>query len=776
MVLNPPVINPIVQTPTNMLSKPLNELKQELKELLPEEGMGAVMQALEKHLPPDAPKYNVLLQLKARLNELNLKRIKNLLSDEDFTLQNDQLRFDVLTFLDGLEDSDFSAQAAKQAKMGSVLYRIPHKMEVQKEAKCIVRLAFDESIIIQNIELTADATLKAVRVSEAMEVSLLDPFGGENFAIRTLSSPEQFLEKDDYTEWVFYAKPLKEGSYPIALKISVLEIINGKERKKEVVLEELITIVSKPVEKEKGDDTYKHAGYAFAFAPLAATRTTGGWREVIRKYGNAASLAVIGIIMALFGFNNHHVNWKITQWQDSATAYEGFTEKFPESSHLAEATERFDFKSAVASNSPEKALYYLAKYGTLSEWNTSSKPADVQVPRAVSQAASQATAILSANLGTSVNLDSLVANYREQHQITPVDWNRTAAPIGNDNDQTNTNKTGNNRGNDSPSASQSPGTDPAHPVAHGTTDPAATSGGADNPATSTGREGTLPSANSGSAAHSAGGGTSNPANSGANSEDGSASKISWNDTKAAVEDPLNWLPTTMVPIKSGVYKMGCLETEEGGCAINEVPSHEVRVEAFHISRFEVTQALWKAVMGKNPSRFDDCDLCPVERVSWNDAHNFIEKLNELTGQNYRLPTEAEWEYAARQAGKRVRFGNGNQKASPADINFSTEDMPTRKYADSGVSLQKTVGVFDMKPNALGLYHMAGNVFEWCEDRWHENYESAPADGSAWVDGKDNRRIIRGGGWDSEPYAARTFVRDGKSAGSKDDEVGFRLVW
>ena len=103
-------------------------------------------------------------------------------------------------------------------------------------------------------------------------------------------------------------------------------------------------------------------------------------------------------------------------------------------------------------------------------------------------------------------------------------------------------------------------------------------------------------------------------------------------------------------------------------------------------------------------------------------------------------------------------------------------MPGRRFVEVGEYRKRTVDVFSLKANAYGIFHMSGNVAEWCEDRWHTDYEGAPADGSAWLDGDDNRRVIRGGGWDTEPYASRTYDRDAKKASTEDDEVGLRLVW
>ena len=224
--------------------------------------------------------------------------------------------------------------------------------------------------------------------------------------------------------------------------------------------------------------------------------------------------------------------------------------------------------------------------------------------------------------------------------------------------------------------------------------------------------------------------------------------------------------------------MGCnTKIETTGCVAFAEPSHEVKIEDFSISRFEVTQALWMAIMGErhNPSKFDDCDLCPVEQVSWDDAQDFIKKLNRKTGMSYRLPTEAEWEYASRQGGKDVRFGDGSNMAKTTNFNFNAEDMPGRRFVEVGEYRKRTVDVFMLKANTLGLAHMSGNVAEWCEDRWHTDYEGAPADGSAWLDGDDNRRVVRGGGWDNDAAYCRTAFRVPGEPTARTNRDGFRVA-
>ena len=220
--------------------------------------------------------------------------------------------------------------------------------------------------------------------------------------------------------------------------------------------------------------------------------------------------------------------------------------------------------------------------------------------------------------------------------------------------------------------------------------------------------------------------------------------------------------------------MGCT-SEQQDCDDDESPIHEVTLGDFYIGRFEVTQKLWKQVMGNNPSYFKDCDDCPVEQVSWNDIQTFIRKLNDLyPDRNYRLPTEAEWEYAARGGGQQVLFGNGKDVADPGEMNFDASASHKKSYSVAGTYRQKTVPVGSLNtPNALGLQDMSGNVWEWCSD-WYGSYPSGtltnptgPSSGSF--------RVIRGGSWNNLTSYCRVSSRVSGSPDYRSLVWGFRLA-
>ncbi len=230
---------------------------------------------------------------------------------------------------------------------------------------------------------------------------------------------------------------------------------------------------------------------------------------------------------------------------------------------------------------------------------------------------------------------------------------------------------------------------------------------------------------------------------------------------------LKKLKTDMVRVAGGSFTMGCQSAQrDGECHDWEKLPRTVRVRGFSIGRNEVTQAQWRAVMGSDPPRlqFKGCDSCPVENVSWNDIKDFLTNLNTLTGKRFRLPTEAEWEYAAR---------GGNQSRGFLYSGSSTIDEVAWYSSNSG---DKTRPVGGKKPNELGLYDMSGNVWEWCEDDWHDNYNGAPTDGGAWVDSpRGGLRVLRGGSWCNDFRNCRAANRFGFFPIFQYFNYGFRLA-
>ena len=218
----------------------------------------------------------------------------------------------------------------------------------------------------------------------------------------------------------------------------------------------------------------------------------------------------------------------------------------------------------------------------------------------------------------------------------------------------------------------------------------------------------------------------------------------------------------MVKIPAGSFLMG-----DESFFDSEKPQHRVNLQEFYLGKYPVTQEQYQAVMSDNPSNFKgflkNTSTNPVEGVSWDDAQAFCQKLNDKTGKKYRLPSEAEWEYACR-AGIQTRYYFGDNEKKLGEYAWY-------EY-NSG---SKTHPVGQKKPNNWGLYDMSGNVWEWCEDGWHENYENAPTDGTAWNENHSvtNLRVLRGGSWGDNPWLCRSACRC--SDGYRFNYFGFRVV-
>jgi formylglycine-generating enzyme required for sulfatase activity len=215
----------------------------------------------------------------------------------------------------------------------------------------------------------------------------------------------------------------------------------------------------------------------------------------------------------------------------------------------------------------------------------------------------------------------------------------------------------------------------------------------------------------------------------------------------------------MVFVQGGTFRMGCTG-EQGSCEDDEKPVHEVRISSFYMGKYEVTQAQWKTLMGSNPSYFKGGNL-PVEQVSWNDVQIFIKRLNAATGKQYRLPTEAEWEYAARggnkSRGDRYSGSNSVENAGWIGANSGSATHP------AGTKMA----------NELGIYDMTGNVWEWCYD-WYGAYPDSAQNNPAGAS-SGSSRVRRGGCWNSRAGTCRVADRGRNSPGVSAYVLGFRVA-
>ena len=242
-------------------------------------------------------------------------------------------------------------------------------------------------------------------------------------------------------------------------------------------------------------------------------------------------------------------------------------------------------------------------------------------------------------------------------------------------------------------------------------------------------------------------------------------------------------------VKGGSFTMGATKEQGAAAEEKEKPAHKVSVNDYYIGQTEVTQALWMAVMGSNPSEFRAYDH-PVENVSWDDCQMFIAKLNEITGARFRLPTEAEWEFAARGGNKSQKFkysgsnrhldvawsADAIEAILPKEVPYTTnvfnpeQNMPT---SEDETNATQIVGI--KAPNELGIYDMSGNVWEWCADRFDEQYyKNSPSNNPQGPDSGANR-VHRGGSWRSGEWYCRVSNRNADVPGYSYSTLGFRLA-
>ena len=225
---------------------------------------------------------------------------------------------------------------------------------------------------------------------------------------------------------------------------------------------------------------------------------------------------------------------------------------------------------------------------------------------------------------------------------------------------------------------------------------------------------------------------------------------------------VNGVSFDMIAVEGGTFTMGATAEQASDAYSDEKPTHQVTLSSYYIGKTEVTQELWQAVMGSNPSGFSGANL-PVEKVSWEDCQSFVIKLNELTGKYFRLPTEAEWEYAAR----------GGSKSQGYKYSGSNTVDDVAWYPSNSSS--KTHPVATKAPNELGIYDMSGNVLEWCSDWYSSSYYSSSSQYNPTGPASGSRRVYRGGSWGSSARLCRVSYRDYNGPSYRFYNLGLRLA-
>jgi formylglycine-generating enzyme required for sulfatase activity len=236
---------------------------------------------------------------------------------------------------------------------------------------------------------------------------------------------------------------------------------------------------------------------------------------------------------------------------------------------------------------------------------------------------------------------------------------------------------------------------------------------------------------------------------------------------------VNGASFAMVEVEGGSFLMG---DRVGLGSDNERPTHYVTLDSYRLGQTEVTQALWRAVMGHNPSQFAGCDQCPVESVSWHDCQQFIDRLNKLTRRRYRLPTEAEWEYAAR-GGRHSDLAaeKTGTYANLVGLRYAGSNVANRVGWHGGESQGRPQPVALKRPNQLHLYDLSGNVWEWCAD-WHaDDYYAASPRQNPVGPAQGVARVHRGGCWSNAPRNLRVANRNRSRPTVRSSSLGFRLA-
>ena len=236
--------------------------------------------------------------------------------------------------------------------------------------------------------------------------------------------------------------------------------------------------------------------------------------------------------------------------------------------------------------------------------------------------------------------------------------------------------------------------------------------------------------------------------------------VKGNPSQPQLTFTVNGVTFEMIPVEGGTFTMGATAEQGSDAYDSEKPTHQVTLSSYAIGKHKVTQALWQAVMGSNPSNYKG-DNRPVEQVSWDDCQEFISKLNSITGKSFRLPTEAEWEFAAR----------GGKKSKGYKYSGSNDVDEVAWYGDN--SGRQTHPVGTKRPNELGIYDMSGNVWEWCAD-WLGGYSSSPSTDPTGPS-SGSFRVCRGGGWDYDAGSCRVSYRYGYYPDGRDYCLGLRLV-
>ena len=750
------------------------------------EDLAAALKNLQALLPESSEKYLLVVALLGRLNDANKARLRNTLSNDDLQREYDRIRADLLDLVQGLEDADFDPAAgsasaasarASAAKQGSVLYRIPHQMPLEKETRCVVRVALDEDAIVENILIDEHVQLKSLyRVSDTMQAEIADPSGGRLFHIRSTSEPIQIIDKQGYTEWRFYVTPHVEGAHPLEVKVSIIEMRDGRPGKKELVLEETVQVVTEAPAPEDAEAPMKAAGYTFqTSAPLAYAYEMRYEQRSLPASRSAAGkgLRTLAFLLA-FLVTGVGATWALTPadtWAwwltpDTPRALQSFIIKYPGSKHRDKAVRELvaledrALRVIQQNPTPVNIRAFLVDFPESLRLEELERVVDARqdMKQELQPAILQRIAQRNQNLASSV----LHPSFYDVDGDGDLDLfiGKSDSPI----------QFFENVGTDSLPVWKMLD-DGAHP--QGKPDSARIS----PPPERSSSTGPAPEQNTTP--------TDQTKKEAVKEENVSvqtppgAEEVKKEQPATPPASTVKALKPGMVLVEGGTFKMG---SEAGGS--DEKPVHEVTLSPYYIGQYEVTfdeyDRFCEATGRKKP---DDQGWGrgkrPVIDVSWYDAVAYCNWLSEQEGlepaytitatsaalrpgvKGYRLPTEAEWEYAAR----------GGRKSGDQAYSGSDRLDEVAWYSDN--SGGKTHPVGGKKANDLGLFDMSGNVWEWCGD-WYGDYSSGSFNNPAGPE-RGTFRVSRGGSWNYGARYCRAAYRNDLTPGARYIYLGFRLA-
>lgn len=369
----------------------MNRLEEIVKTLKTHigESVEAALEYLEQVLNHDSMRYNDFIQIKSRYSSLQRELLLGVLDHSTYDISRNNISKALLLLAEEITEKDLAPEGGAKTdgedKRGEVLYHIPEVMQHNREEKCTVRIAFTVEQLKRDWEESEEDVVKNIRISEIMAVALLNVDENDPpFAIRSFSETVQFLDKDDFTEWVFYVKPIKIGRFPLVLRVSVIEMINNKEYKKDIVLEEEITVQTDEV-PPPGEAEFKSAGTSIALSQGPLPPVSAATEPVAKKAAQgvagtllkAAAMAAVATVALYFGYQQYQENQETKAWGNAKNRggikdYEEYLAKHPDGAHNEEAISIIDSLKSLAGDtlgisSPDAQI----PPGTTSETTTS---------------------------------------------------------------------------------------------------------------------------------------------------------------------------------------------------------------------------------------------------------------------------------------------------------------------------------------------------------------------------------------------------------------------